>query len=121
MDIVQIQIKAAPMILHSLAMAFLIAAGWHCLYFMIDSGFGSSNWPELRDLWIGIAWNLSDLRLSIICTIINTLTLAYLIIWGSGGWDTISNKKVNNTGSLSLSKLVMRMSKSSQLHQRNFS
>ncbi len=77
-----------------LAMAFLIAAGWHCQYFMIDSGFGSSNWPELRDLWIGIAWNLSDLRLSIICTIINTLTLAYLIIWGSGGWDTILNKKV---------------------------
>ena len=77
-----------------LAMAFLIAASWHCLQFMIDSGFGSSNWPELRDLWIGIAWNLTDLWASIICTSINALTLAYLIIWGGGGWDTIVNKKV---------------------------
>ena len=77
-----------------LAMAFLFAAGWHVLDLMMHHGFGASNWPELSDLWIGIAWDLTDLWLSIICTFINALTLVYLIIWGSGGWDTIVNKKV---------------------------
>lgn len=77
-----------------LAMAFLFAAGWHVLDLMMHHGFGASNWPELSDLWIGIAWNLTDLWLSIICTFINALTLVYLIIWGSGGWDNIVNKKV---------------------------